>query len=77
MEQVILESISKHVKNKNVTGGSQHEFMKEKYHLANLIAFCDVMTLLVRDVVYLGFTKAFDAVSCNIFVGKNDEVQTR
>lgn len=70
MEQVILESISKHVKNKNLPGCSQHEFMKEKCHLANLIAACDVMTVVERDIVHLSFTKAFNAISCNNVVEK-------
>lgn len=39
MEQIILETFSKHIKNKKVMGSSLHGFMKGKLHLTNLIAF--------------------------------------
>jgi len=43
--------------------------------LSNLISFCDRVTRLVDkgravDVVYLGFSKAFDMVSHSILLGK-------
>lgn len=69
MEQIILETISKHMKNKEVIGVVR--YMKRKWCLTNLIAFYDVTTLSVSegravDLVYLDFSKAFNAVSPNI-----------
>lgn len=39
MEQILLEAISKHSKNKKVTKRSQYGFMKSKISMTNLIAF--------------------------------------
>ncbi|GAB0190273.1 hypothetical protein GRJ2_001492600 [Grus japonensis] len=75
MEQLILDVISKHVKEKKVIGGGPHGFTKGKSCLTNVIAFYDGMTGWVDegravDVVYLNFSKAFDTVSHNILIGK-------
>jgi len=56
-------------------GPSQHEFMKGRLCLTNLISFYDWVTRLVDegravDVVYLDFSKVFDMVSHSILVGK-------
>lgn len=46
VEHIILQSISKCVKDKKVTESSQHGFMKGKSCLTNLIAFCSETTSL-------------------------------
>jgi len=75
MEQLILEVIIKQVEEKNIIRSSQHGFTKGKSCLTNLIAFYDGMTGCVDegravDIVYLDFSKAFNKVSHNIFLGK-------
>lgn len=64
VEQKNVETISRCMKNKKVTGSSWHEFTKTKSFSANLITFYDEMTSLVdegraKDVVYFDFGKAF------------------
>ena len=49
MEQLILDVISKQVEEKKVIRSSQHGFSKGKPCLANLVAFCDVMTSWVVE----------------------------
>ncbi|KAK4811101.1 hypothetical protein QYF61_016387 [Mycteria americana] len=44
MEQIILEVISKHMKDEKATESSQHGFMKGKSSLTNLIALYDEMS---------------------------------
>ena len=75
MKQLILETISKHIKDKNVTGSSQRTFMKGKSHLTNLLAFYDELTGVVDkgravNVLSLNLGMAFDTVSHNIVIGK-------
>lgn len=73
MEQIFLEVITKHVKEK-VIKSSQFGYTKGKSCLTSLMAFCDTVagSSTVRgavDFVCLGF-RAFDTVSCDILVGK-------
>lgn len=71
----MLETFSKHIKDKNVTGSSQHTFMKGKLHLTNLSAFCAELTGIVDNgravnVLSLNLGVAFGTVPHNILIGK-------
>ncbi|CAM4483022.1 unnamed protein product [Lepidochelys kempii] len=75
MEQVLKESILKHLEERKVIRNSQHGFTKGKSCLTNLIAFYDEITGSVdmgkvMDMIYLDFSKAFDTVSQSILASK-------
>lgn len=71
MEQIHLETIFKHHKDKEVTGSSQQGFMKGKSCLTYLTSFYKKMAGLMRrlDVAYLDFSKAFNTISLNTLIG--------
>ncbi|CAM4565233.1 unnamed protein product [Lepidochelys olivacea] len=75
MEQVLKESVLKHLEERKVIRNSQHGFTKGKSCLTNLIAFYDEITGSVDegkavDVLFLDFNKAFDMVSHSILASK-------
>ncbi|CAM4674736.1 unnamed protein product [Lepidochelys kempii] len=71
MEQILKESILKHLEDRKVIKNSQHRFTKGKSCLTNLIVFYDKIIGSVNegkavDMLFLDFRKAFDTVSHSI-----------
>ncbi|CAM5086522.1 unnamed protein product [Natator depressus] len=75
MEQVLKESILKHLEERKVIRNSQHGFTKGKSCLTNLIASYLIIEGTVvmgkaLDMIYLDLSKAFDTISHSILASK-------
>ncbi|CAM4553317.1 unnamed protein product [Caretta caretta] len=75
MEQVLKETILKHLEERKVIRNSQNGFTNSKSCLINLTTFYDEITGSVDvgkavDLIYLDFRKAFDTVSHSILASK-------
>lgn len=75
MEQIFLQTTSRHIKNKKLIVYSQHGYMKGKLCLTNLRTPCNEMTAFLGEgkavhAVYLSFSKDFITIFYDFLIDK-------
>lgn len=71
---MVLETLSKYIQSRKVTGIIQHGTMEGKQCLTSPRAFCDQVTSMVDEgravaVIHVDFRQAFHTVSLKTLVG--------